>query len=93
MKVTLRSHSAVAWMIWFLHAPLGILWLVTAILAVAGIVSLFFDPQRAVHLGEFVATTLGCVKLVAHVKGIPAWPSFKPGTRDGIEVDSPRHLT
>ena len=93
MRPSSPLQSALAWAIWFVHAPLGMLWLTTAGLAVAGIVSLFVAPHRALHLIELSATVAGCVKVVAHVKGVPASPWSVHRSRGDLEPGTSRHLT
>jgi hypothetical protein len=54
--------------------PLSLLWLLCAVALIGGIIEWFFlDRSPWEGFGAALALA-GVTKIVAHVKGIPAWP-------------------
>jgi len=90
MTIASRFRCAAEWALWFMHAPLAFLWLATAFIAVAAVVTLFSAPRHAMELLTLAATMAGVVKVFAHVRGIPAWPRFRAGgTTDSAVASRP----
>ncbi len=74
---------------WFAHALLGALWLLSGIIAAAAVVELFRSPKHAIEIFGAFGTMIGVVKVTAQAKGIPAWPMFDADPDFPNEIEAP----
>ena len=64
--------------LWYVVHPLSFLWLIFAVLIVGGIVEWVFLDRLPWEAFGGAGVVAGVTRIVAHVKGIPAWPWQTP---------------